>query len=110
MADHSRLLRIAAKHVGVAAAVDDGNDPEWFFIRCVGDQILANANEAQRAGRKVRACVAALGKCDQASNGFVNVLAHASRSKRVIGGDVFPDLGDILGGKRVKGKAWLTGH
>ena len=47
--------------------MDDGNDPEWFFIRCVGDQILANANEAQRAGRKVRACVAALGKCDQVS-------------------------------------------
>ena len=91
--------------------MDDGNDPEWFSIRCVGNQILTNANEAQRAGRKVRACVAALGKCDQASNGFVNVLAHASRSKRVvIGGDVFPDLGDILGGKRVKGKAWLTGH
>ena len=39
----------------------DGDNPQEFFIRCVGYQIVPDSNEAQRPGGKVWACVASIG-------------------------------------------------
>src|SRR6516162_2344102 len=87
-----------------------GDNPQGFFIRRVGYQIVPDSNEAQRTGGKVWACVASIWKCNKAANSGVDFFKHTSSSKRVIGCDIFPDLRDILGCERMKDKTLVTAH
>lgn len=48
------------QHTRIALAMKNGNDPYGVFVGGVDDEVIIDADEPQRAGRKVEAAVAAV--------------------------------------------------
>ncbi len=88
----------------------DGDNPQRPFVRCVCNQIFPDSDEPQRAQGKVGPPVALMGKWDQGANLPEKFFPEATCGKWAIGGDVFPNSGDVLRGKGMKSKTLLTIH
>lgn len=56
------------QHVGVAAAMDNRNDPDGLFVRCVSNQKTIHSDKAQWPRSEVWACVAAMRKSNQSTD------------------------------------------
>ena len=81
-----------------------GDNPQWFFVWRIGNQVFAGQKETQGSSREVRAPVTRVGKGHYASNGGENLFADSARGKRTILRNVLPDFGDVLRRKRMKGE------
>ena len=83
--------------------MDDGNDQQGLFIRRVGDQVFPHCPEPQRPGGQIGTSLALMGKRHESADGFVNFIAHPVGSIQAVGGDVFPDVLQVIVCRRVKG-------
>ena len=70
----------------------DGNNPQWFFVRHVGYQVLAYMDEAERPRSKVRAGVAYTGKGNQIANGVKDFDDHAVGGVGVVWSAIYPRM------------------
>ena len=84
-----------------------GANPKGLFLRRVGNQVLANHDEAQGPSGEVGALVAHIWKRHQVANGGKNFRNHPVGGIEVIRANEFPYLGKVETGFRVE---FLSGH
>ena len=92
---------------GAATTVNDGYNPQRFFLGRIGNQIITYLNEAQRPGGEVGASVALTGERHKVIESFLDFGSYAVCGGRIIGGDVFRDFVKIGFRFRVKR---IAGH
>ena len=100
-------------HARTAVAMHYSDHPERFFIGRIGDQVIPDAYEAQRAVRQVGAAMADMGERNDALNGSVNVVNYAMRGSRAVLADIsgyFIDVDEGFGGEaRSLRSCWAVG-
>jgi hypothetical protein len=97
-------------HARATPSMEHGNDPERVLLRRVGNEVVVHAPESQGAGGQVGTPMTDMGGGNQRADSVKDVFADTASRERVVLGDELPDLGDILGGFRVKGKALAFVH
>jgi hypothetical protein len=95
-------------HARVAPSVHHGHNPQGLLVRRIRNQVFAYNGKAQGARSQVRAPVALMRKTYKPANGGKSVLSNTAGSLRTILRDKCPNVGDVLGRKRVKSKPCAT--
>ena len=78
------------------AVVEYGDHQQGAFIRGVRNQIISYPSEPQRSGGQFGAPVPLMGKRHKLSDGAQDFFADASGSRRIILGNEFPNVKDVL--------------
>ncbi len=83
-------------------AVHNSNHPEGLFIGCVGDQVIADANETQWPVCEISAFMTLMWEWNQALDGVENVYDNPVRGIRTVCRNVASDFINISVGFRMK--------
>src|ERR1022692_997409 len=86
----------------IAASVQGGDNPQWFFLWRVGDQIIADQGKPQGSRGEVRAFIAPVRKGSQSIDGGQNLPDHPVNGIKIIRRDESPNLVEIVDGSGVK--------
>ena len=87
---------------GVAARVHHRDNPQGFFLGCVGNQVFTHQNEPQGARGEVRAAVALMGKSYEPAKGVKNFRDDPIGCVRVFLGKVIADIVEVGVGFQVE--------
>ena len=80
----------------------DRHNPQRYFLRRVGNQIVPRGREAQRARGEVGAAVALMGELNERFNGCLNVVDRPISGKMVVFSDELPNGVEVNFSFRVK--------
>lgn len=86
----------------ITAAMQDGNDAKRILVRCIGDQVIPHSNEPQWAVCKIGPSVTAMRKWEMPSDSCMDFPANSAGGVRVVPGNIFPDVEDVLGRFRME--------
>lgn len=109
----SRLLSASedCRHYAwVAVAVHNRYNPQWLFVRRIGNQILVNRNEAQRARGQIRTSMALTRKWHESANAIKQVLSNTPSGLRAIACDISPNFRDVFGREGMKVESLRHGY
>ncbi len=87
---------------GAAACVHHGDNPQGFFLGCVGNQVFTHKNEPQGARAEVRAPVALMGKRYKPAKGVKNFRDDPIGCVRVILGNLIANIVEVGVGFQVE--------
>jgi hypothetical protein len=79
-------------HPGASAAVNNGKDEKWVFIRRICNQKIAHTQESHGPCSQVGAAVSLMGKRNEVLNGLVNLFSHPVGGVLIISRDEFSKL------------------
>jgi len=85
----------------------NGHNPQWPFLGCISDQIVAHHGKSQRPRRQVWALVSLIGKRNQAFDSGKNLRNHPVGGVEIIRANEFPNLVQIKLSFRMK---LISGH
>src|SRR5713101_2351112 len=97
-------------HARATAAMQHGNDQQGPFIGRIGNQIVPHDGEPQRARGEVRPPVALMGERHQRTYGVQDDLTDTAGGWRILLGERFPDVGDVLRSQRMQDKTVRLAH
>ena len=85
---------------GIAPAMQDGNDPYRVFVGRVGNEVIVNADETQRAGCQIRTAVAPVMEGNKTADNIENIRYRPIGGVNIVLGYLIPNLIEV--GKRFR--------